>query len=612
MRILRVIVVLTVVAGTIVTAGASVGVPGGGGEFVPGELIVGLQPGADAGDVADALGGGVDRALLTADAHVLRVGNPMAAAALARSLPGVLYAEPNWIRRLHTHGTSPNDSDFHLKWDLHNDGSLSDGSDRSTSGADIGFMSAYDALAGASLTQTVVAILDTGIDAAHPDLNDKLVGGYDAIDGVGAPVDGYGHGTHVAGIAAAETNNGVGTAGVGFHPSIRIMPVKVCDDNGSCPSSAIADGVTWAVGHGAKVINMSFGGPESSSVEIAAFDSAHAAGVLLVASAGNSNVATENYPAAHPPVMAIAATDWADGRASYSNYGASWVDLAAPGGDMDRYDDPEGIYSTMPTYNVFLTSCRARGLLSPCYDLNYDQLAGTSMAAPQVAGAAALLFAMGAGDNLEVRELLETTAVPIPGTGTLWANGRLDIGGAVAAVGGVDPAPTITITNPTTGSTVSNTVVVTAATSDDVTSVEFLVDGVSIHVDDDPVDGWSAEWDTTSVGDGSRTVSAHASTAGGRTASASVTVLVDNGLESSISLQVSAYKVRGLAKADLSWSPISAGDVDIYRNGTKLITTANDGFHTDNIDARGGGSYTYQVCEAGSTTACSNEATASY
>ena len=611
MRRLRVFVVFVVMAGTIVTAGASIGVPEGGGEFLPNELIIGLQPGVDAREVAVALGGGVDRSLLTADVHVLRVGNPLAAAALARSLPGVLFAEPNWVRRLHTHGTSPNDSDFHLKWDLHNDGSLSDGSDRATSGADTGFMSAYNALAGASLMQTVVAILDTGIDAAHPDLDDKLVGGYDAIDGVGAPVDGYGHGTHVAGIAAAETNNGLGTAGIGFHPAIRIMPVKVCDDNGSCPSSAIADGITWAVGHGAKVINMSFGGPESSSVEIAAFDAAHAAGVLLVASAGNSNVATQNYPAAHPTVMAIAATDWADGKASYSNHGASWVDLAAPGGDMDRYDDPEGIYSTMPTYNVFLTSCRARGLLSPCYDLHYDQLAGTSMAAPQVAGAAALLFAMGAGGNLEVRELLETTAVPIPGTGTLWANGRLDIGAAVAAAGGVDPAPTVTITSPVNGSTVSNTIAVTAEASDDVTSVAFSVDGVTIIIDEDPSDGWSTEWDTNSVADGVRTVSVLAGTATGPTATASVAVVVDNGAQASISLQVSAYKVRGLAKADLSWSPTATGDVDIYRNGTKVVTTANDGAHTDAIGSKGGGSYTYRVCEAGTST-CSADVSVTF
>jgi hypothetical protein len=702
MRRLRVMVVWALVAGTIVTAGAAVDVPAATVGFVPNEVIVGLEPGIAVGGVAAALNGRVDRALLSGDAFVLTVGNPTAAAALAMGLPGVRYAEPNWIRQLHSHGGSPDDPDFHLKWDLHNDGSLADGADTPTAGADIDFLSAYTVLSGASLSPTTVAILDTGIDASHPDLDDKIVAGWDFIGNDPTPQDGFGHGTHVGGIAAAETNNGTGTAGVGFPTAIQIMPIKVCDDNGSCPSDAIANGIRFAADNGASVVNLSLGGSEISQTEVDAINYADVKDVLIVASAGNSDVSTKNYPAAQEPVMAIAATDWDDAKASYSNFGSDWVDLAAPGGDMDKYDDPEGIYSTMPTYKVFLTSCRAMGLLSPCYDLNYDQLAGTSMAAPQVAGAAALLYAMGAGTNDDIRALLESTSDPLA-DGRLGA-GRLNIGSAVAAIGPVDPVPTVDITAPQDGATVAGTVVVTATASDDVTQVEFFVDGISTGVDSDGSDGWSVSWDTTSTADGSRTLSATATASdaqvasdsisvtvdndaeptvtitaptddstvagsvsvtadasdddgvaqveffvdgvsigtdndgtngwsvswdttgvddgahtvaavatdtAGQTGSHSVTVTVDNEPDPAISLSVLAYKVRGLQKADLSWSGATSLDVDIYRDGAPIVTTANDGFHTDNIDGRGSGSYTYVVCEAG-TTVCSNEATAGY
>ncbi len=445
MRWLRVLLAMVLLASTGATGGAAAGVsPAHGDSYVAGELIVGLEPGANPGAVASALSGRVDRALLGGNGFVLSIpGNPRAMAAVAAAMPGVTYAEPNWIRTLHDHSgpDKPTDTDFGIKWDLHNEGTLTVGSDTATHGADINWLVAYDTLKGQALADTVIAILDTGIDASHPDLDQKLVGGWDFIGNDPTPEDGYGHGTHVAGIAAAETNNSLGTAGVGFHLSIKIMAIKVCSDSGSCPSSAIANGITWAADNGAKVVNMSLGGTSISTAEQNAINYAHGQGVLMVASAGNSNVSTQNFPAAYEPVMAIAATNWDDGKASYSNFGASWVDLAAPGGQMSSYGDIRGIYSTMPTYNVYLTSCQVFGLLSPCYSQNYDQLQGTSMAAPQVAGAAALLFAMGVTDPTAVRNFMQDNANPISGTGTLWANGRLDIGAAVAAAGGVEPPP---------------------------------------------------------------------------------------------------------------------------------------------------------------------------
>ncbi|HUP17968.1 MAG TPA: S8 family serine peptidase [Acidimicrobiia bacterium] len=580
MRTVRILLAVVLLASMVVTGGAVAGVSESGDGFVPAELIVGLEPGANPWAIADALAAQVDRALLSGDAFVLRIaGNPKAVAAVARVLPGVRYAEPNWIRTLHDHDTDltmPNDTDFGLKWDLFNGGTLSDGSNEPTHGADINWLDAYNALQG-SLTETKIGILDTGIDASHPDLNDKLVPGWDFISNDSTPQDGFGHGTHVAGIAAAETNNSIGTAGVGFAAAIKIMPVKVCDDSGQCPSDAIANGITFAAANGAKVINMSFGGTEISQAEIDAINLADSAGVLIVASAGNSNVATKNYPAAYEPVMAIAATDWNDGKASYSNYG-DWVDLAAPGGDMDKYDDPEGIYSTMPTYNVFLTSCRAMGLLSPCYDLNYDQLAGTSMAAPQVAGAAALLFAMGVPAT-EVRGLLQSTAEAISGTGTLWANGRLDVGAAVAGAG-----------SPPDPGTVSG-IVTDASTNSGIVDATVTVVEASLSATTG-VDGSYA----ISVPEGTYTVTASAS---GYVSESQTGVLVTSGGTIAVNFALNPEPaVTTLHVGDLNGVAVSQGST--WRAEVTILIVDNVGNPVEGATVLG----TWTPSGSGGTTSC--------
>ncbi|MFP3852752.1 MAG: Ig-like domain-containing protein [Anaerolineales bacterium] len=179
-------------------------------------------------------------------------------------------------------------------------------------------------------------------------------------------------------------------------------------------------------------------------------------------------------------------------------------------------------------------------------------------------------------------------------------------------VDNVDDPPTVTITNPEDGSTVSGTVEVTADASDDdaVTQVEFFVDDGSIGTDSDGSDGWTVNWDTTAYADGSHTVEAVATDTAGQTASDSVSVTVDNTADG-ISLSATGYKERGLQKADLEWSGATSTDVDVYRDGALIATTENDGFYTDNIDQRGSGSYTYQVCEVGTST-CSNEATVDF
>ncbi len=182
----------------------------------------------------------------------------------------------------------------------------------------------------------VVAVIDTGMDRTHEDLDAvPVVYPWNAITGTTDVTDDVGHGTHVIGEIAAETNNGVGIAGIA--PGVTIMPIKACSPAG-CWNSDVDNGIDWARMHGATVINMSLGGPGSSSTEQAVIANAYNAGITVVASAGNSGGVTNSYPASYADVISVAATDNSDAHASFSNQNAA-VDLSAPG---------VGIWSTVP------------------------------------------------------------------------------------------------------------------------------------------------------------------------------------------------------------------------------------------------------------------------
>jgi thermitase len=592
-----------------------------GAPFVEGEVLVGTKPGVSLPAVARAIDAQVGRSVGDGTIHVLvlQQGSVEEAVQTLRTVRGVAFAEPNWLRQLHQ---GPNDDGYWLKWDLDNTGDtgLCDGSDCPTVDADMDWQEAYDLLGAGFAGPATVAVIDTGIDAGHPDLNDKIVSGYDYLDGDTDPADSYGHGTHVAGIALAETNNGAAssdtdTAGVSYSPNIQVMPLRVCDANG-CPTSAIVDAIYHAADNGANVINLSLGGRFGSAAEEQAINYAWSKGLIIAASSGNDGAGRVSYPAAFVNAIAVGSTNWHDQVAGYSNKGGD-LDVVAPGGEMSSYHDPGGIYSTMPTYDVYLTT-------SYGYATDYDQLQGTSMAAPQVSGLAGLLFAVGVADangngrtNDEIRAIIENTADDLGRSG--WDRdygwGRINVYRAVqAAVGeSADHPPTVTITNPTDGDTVSGTVTVTADATDDngVMQVEFLVDGGSIGVDTDGSDGWSASWATTEYGGGSHTVSATATDTAGQTAVDSVTVSVSNGGGDAITLTATGYKVRGLQKVDLAWSGATSTQVDVLRDGQLIATIGNDGSYTDNVDQRGSGSYTYQVCEAG-TSICSNQVTVTF
>lgn len=249
-----------------------------------------------------------------------------------------------------------------------------------------------------------IAILDTGIDEDHEDLAGKVVASNNCTDSSTLD-DVYGHGTHVAGIAAASTNNALGVAGVGYNTSL--MNVKVLGDNGSGYYSWVANCLVWAADNGARVVNMSLGGSSSSKTLESAVNYAWNKGVVLAGAAGNSGSSRRLYPAYYKNVIAVAATDQNDKKTSWSNYG-SWVDVAAPGLD---------IYSTWKGNS-------------------YKSISGTSMATPHVAGLAALVWPTTyGGSNGNVRKQIEATADKITGTGRYWTYGRINALNAVSVAG---------------------------------------------------------------------------------------------------------------------------------------------------------------------------------
>ncbi|CAM4285081.1 S8 family peptidase [Paenibacillus tarimensis] len=250
-----------------------------------------------------------------------------------------------------------------------------------------------------SRPDVVIAILDTGVHASHPDLATKLTAGYNFVENNEMPIDRNGHGTHVAGIAAAATDNGLGIAGIA--PNTRLLPVKVLGDNGTGNLNQVANGIIYAVNSGAQIINLSLGSAASAVTLQNAVRFAADRGVILVGAAGNNGVSVPNYPAAYSEVIAVASTTMHDVRSSFSNYGM-WVDVAAPG---DR-------------------------ILSTYLGGNYAYLSGTSMAAPHVSGVAALLVSQGRS-QAEARAAIQQTADPVPGTGEWWVYGRVNAAHAV-------------------------------------------------------------------------------------------------------------------------------------------------------------------------------------
>jgi type VII secretion-associated serine protease mycosin len=368
--------------------------PQAGGRFVPGEILVKFKPAVGQLSAQHALEA---RSLQVSGAiqsiGVLQVavesGRELETIAALRQDPNVLYAEPNYIA--YALDTIPNDPGYGSQWGL----------------PKIGAPAAWDITTGGS--DVTIAVVDTGIDLSHPDLScfGKLTPGWDFVNNDATPDDDFGHGSHVAGIAAACTNNSTGVAGVAW--GARLMPVKVLNAYGSGSYEQVANGITYAVDHGADIINLSLGGSENSTTLADAVQYADDHGVLVVCAAGNC--AQDGYqcgylynplmyPAAYPTTLAVAATDSSDNWADFSEH-HPYVDVAAPG---------VSIYSTWRNDS-------------------YISLQGTSMSTPYVAGLAALIWSFDPSlTHDQVRDLIQSTADDLgaPGKDDYFGYGRIN------------------------------------------------------------------------------------------------------------------------------------------------------------------------------------------
>ena len=326
----------------------------------------------------------------------------------------VRFAEPNYTRHL---TATPNDPRFFGQWGLEQ----------------IRVQSLWNESIGDA--DVIVAIIDSGIEADHPDMAGRIVDGYDFVEDDDDPHDttiNRAHGTMVGSIAAAATDNSEGIAGVAWGG--RIMPLRVFDRNGAADIFAIAAAIRYAAGlenssgrlpaRRALVANLSFAGAVETRAEEDACDAARAAGTLPVGASGNDGNATPQFPAAYASVMAVGASNRSGRRPSYSSYG-SWLSVSAPGGD--------------PFDGILVADRNSSG------EFIYRAIQGTSFAAPAVSGIAALLMDLGSLSPDGVQALLEQTARDIdsPGFDDRTGYGIIDAYGAVTSLLNLQATPGI-------------------------------------------------------------------------------------------------------------------------------------------------------------------------
>lgn len=362
----------------------------------PQRYVLGLTTtSADARHLDAAFGLTVVRRLPRLDAQVVTV--PASVRARLAADPDVAYLEPESTA---VPATTPNDPYFRS-----GAGALSGGEWGSVR---VGIPSVWDV--GTGSADIVVAVVDSGVVSTQPDLAPVLVPGWNVLTNSNDVSDRSGHGTEVAGVAVAASDNGQGVAGYCW--TCRLMPVKVYD-SASAQTSDLAAGIVWAADHGARVINVSLTTTTPSNVLASAVSYAQQRGALVVAAAGNGGASTPNYPAALPGVLGVAGTDQSDTLYSYSNYGP-WVALAAPGSTV----------TTLPTGG-------------------YGAVGGTSIASPAVAGIAAVLMAARrTATATSVADALRSTTVVVNGAHRPAA-GRVDAAAALTALGpAAAPAPT--------------------------------------------------------------------------------------------------------------------------------------------------------------------------
>jgi thermitase len=400
-------------------------------------LIVGLRAATDVVGTLEHRVDVVDSERLTGAVTVDVPADQAGEAADAlRADPAVAYVERDQVARIAA--VTPNDAAFGHQWGVKK----------------AGVPTAWQSTQGSA--DVVVAVVDTGVKEL-PDLSGRLLPGHDFVNDDTNATDDQGHGTMTAGVIAARGNNHTGIAGICW--TCKILPVKVLGANGSGSYSDIAEGVRWAADQGADIINLSLGGDDDSRLLRDAVAYASGKGALVIAAAGNEGSSAAHYPAAIPAVLAVGASTATDSRYSWSNYGRSWVDIAAPGCNPAQGRD---------------------GVVG--------DFCGTSSATPFVAGVAALLASTTPSPTaVAMRTALTTSAHRIAGTWVPTSSGRIDAAAALAAlpVVGDHVPPATSFVSPGGNSMVRGTVAVAAHATDDIgiAKVELLANGVVVGTD---------------------------------------------------------------------------------------------------------------------------------
>jgi hypothetical protein len=501
-------------------------------QWVPGRILVQPKPGLPASELEKILkshGGKSVGKIEAIDVHIVQLpGNASekAVAALLAKNPHLKFAELDMILKSES---TANDPYFANAWHL----------------PKIGAPTAWDSSTGNGI---IVAILDSGVDAAHPDLAGKMVTGWNFYDNNSNTADVYGHGTKVAGSAAAASNNALGVASVAG--TAKIMPIRVTDTSGAGYLSKMASGITYAADHGARVANLSFEAAGSYSTVQSAAQYMKNKGGLVLTAAGNTGA--ENTSAPSDTNIVVAATGSTDVRASWSTYG-NFVDVAGPG---------VGIWTTT----------KGGG---------YASVNGTSFASPVTAGVVALMMAANPSlGSSQVQSLLYSTAQDLGTAGwdKYYGYGRVNAAAAVqaakAAATSDTAAPIVNLTSPTSGATVKGLVTVGVSASDNVgvSRVDLVVNNTKLASDTTAPYGFS--WDSTKVADGNATLIAYAYDAAGNYTSSSVTVKVSNTADT---IAPSAAISNPAANAKVN------GSITIQGSGSDNVAVASLNLYIDGV-----------------------------
>ena len=454
------------------------------GPFIRGRVLVGFRRNVDvsrAEQLMTLLGAKKSKELSSAGVHVVNLAEGVDEEFFLQAFkaqPDVEFAE---LDRVYApEEMAPDDPEYSVQWHL----------------STISAPAAWSTTTGSQ--DVTVAILDTGVDPSHPDLAGKLVPGWNTYDDNSETADVYGHGTAVAGTAAALSNNSEGVSSIAW--GCAIMPIRISDSSGYGFSSTIASGLIWAADHGARVANISYAVSTSSTVSSAAQYFQSKGGVVTV-SAGNN--ATFDSTADNPTVLTISGSSTTDSLASWSNTGNN-IDLTAPGTSIR-------------------TTNRGGG---------YGWWSGTSFSAPVVAGVAALLISANpALSSAQVQTLLKQSAQDLgtPGWDSSFGAGRVNAAAAVALAVNTPPTtddpPTIVITSPASGFKAKGQVSVTVSVTDDygVEKVQLYVDGVLTSTSTSSP--FTTQWNPKKASRGAHTLVCKAYDTGGNiTSSSAITV----------------------------------------------------------------------------------------